>query len=694
MPKIPLVFGSGLDRETGVMAMQPGGMEDLRNVHLLQGKYQVRRGFERVLEFVDDGGNAQTDVLAGIAIRGRRASLFVTYDSVNYKVNVFIGDSTASWYQWLGEWPFLKPGGGNILGDTNPDPPIVLLAEINGIVFMAHSVNVVGWRAQTYWATYSEADQEYQLNPLFVNWERTGGTVEDQEVRFRGVTKWLDYLVGWGWGDVDFDKPEIVRISQPQVPIADLEARTAFDFLHYLNPGDEGDPVIGCYPAGETLIAFKETETWELYGDSYLDFGQRPLDGLFGMEQPRLACSVEGAVFAWTTEGPRVFAGNGTSEGLEMPLELYLPEPYDLPVKLDDKYAFATYMPVYRSIWFCFGKRVYSLYIRISGDWKWGYQELPFEPLSGFRLPQSGWGLAEPPTGYPSAPTMNDIGDQQADVVVTNNGQDGDETLEIWLRPAGGAWALKRSVPVSLAATQEHTLEGLSPGWDYDIAVRYKRGPYYTFGYEASDPGAWPATARGSFTTTLAALPVINSGIWSRTSASTEQILLSITPPYSGASYSVEIRRGGVLVKTETGVTGAFQWADTGITGEAANSYDCRFVSPYVNGAYTSSTVVWGGPLAPTLDVAESNTPLTYTLEWSNAISAYTEVYDSLPSELEADAMDNLRYTENPDQWEHISGEFPASSGSKPWCAVRHKVTTYGITDYSNHSAKRLTNAM
>ena len=42
MPRIPLTFGLGLDRETGTMAMTPGGMEDLRNVHLLTGKFQVQ----------------------------------------------------------------------------------------------------------------------------------------------------------------------------------------------------------------------------------------------------------------------------------------------------------------------------------------------------------------------------------------------------------------------------------------------------------------------------------------------------------------------------------------------------------------------------------------------------------------------------------------------------------------------------
>jgi len=50
MPRIPIVFGGGLDREIGVMAMTTGGMEDLRNVHIMQGKFQSQldQGIEQL----------------------------------------------------------------------------------------------------------------------------------------------------------------------------------------------------------------------------------------------------------------------------------------------------------------------------------------------------------------------------------------------------------------------------------------------------------------------------------------------------------------------------------------------------------------------------------------------------------------------------------------------------------------------
>ena len=192
MPRIPLVFGGGLDREVGMMAMQRGGMEDLRNVHILQGKFQVRRGFERVLTFTDDSGNEQTDVLGGIAMLGRRAAVYVTYDSVNYKVNVFVGDNTGAWAAYLGEWPFLKEDGSNILSATNADAPVILLAEYNGKVFLAHTYSNVGWRAQTYFVYYDTGTSAYKLEALKGTWSGV-----DHKIRFRGVLRHpTDYVIG------------------------------------------------------------------------------------------------------------------------------------------------------------------------------------------------------------------------------------------------------------------------------------------------------------------------------------------------------------------------------------------------------------------------------------------------------------------------------------------------------------------
>ncbi len=674
MPRIPLVFGSGLDRETGVLAMQPGGMEDLRNVHLLQGKYQVRRGFERILEFTDPSGNDQTHVLAGIAVLGKRAAIYVTYDSVNGKVNVWYGDGAAAWYGYIGEWEFKNEADVDLL-PAGSDPPVMVAAEMNGIVLLAHDKNNVDARAQTLVVSQNPTTLAWELAFLTVDWDGV------QKVRFRGVVKHLEYMIGWGWGTATEDRPELVRVSEPAEP-------TTFYHNDYWIPGDEGDPVVACYEAAETLLCFKETHTWELFGDRRRNFGQRLLDGLYGMAFSRLAVSIEGAVFAWTNEGPRVFSGHGTSTSLELPLELTLPEAYDLPTKGEDADAFAVYMPQYREVWWFFGRRVYALSIRVYGDWKWTYDTLGFDPHCGFRLPQAGYGLVSAPTGYPSAPSMSNITDTTADLTVTNNGQDGDETLEVFLRPAGGSdYSLHASFEVTGAASQLVSLTELSPGWDYDIAVRYRRGSYYTDGYESSDPDTWPATARTTFTTTLAALPTIDSGSWARASASVEQILVTVTPPYTGTGYSVELRRGGVLIYTFSDISGQEGYYDAGCAGEASNVYDCRLVTPYVDGAYTATSSYWGGPPAPAISSVSVNVNDEYYVDWANGASLETEVYDSLPSELEVDVMNNLRGTEAAGTTSKNVSVGAGHDGKYPWVGVRHKQTSFAVDDFSDISA-------
>jgi hypothetical protein len=684
MPRIPIPFGQGLDRETGVLAMQVGGMEDLRNVHLMQGKLEVRRGFERVITFTDGSSNLQTHVLAGAAMLGRRTAIYVTYDDVNYKVNIFYGDGAGTWATWLAEWPFERDDTSDILDATNPNPPIISITEYNNTVFLAHTVAAVTNRAQTYFVYWDDVGGGYAAEALTVEWPTDDPGAVTHNVRFRGVQKHLEYVTGWGWGTKDEVRPELVRVSQPAVSVGQLQAGEGFDNMHYWIPGDEGDPVIACRPAEGTLICFKETETWELFGSSFINFGQRPIDRLFGLREPRLAISVEGAVFAWTNEGPRIFSGEGTSQPLELPLELTLPEPYDLVAQGDDQYAFAFYMPVYRSIWFVFGRRVYSIYIRVPGQWKWGYQELGFDPLCGFRLPQAGYGTIEPPTGAPSNPTASNITDTTLDLTVTNTGQDGDETLEVWLREGGGSWALNTGVEVGAAGTTVVPLDGLKAGWFYDVAVRYRRGPYYTAGYESPDPNDWPAAAKGDFTTTLATLPTIDGTSWARVSATVEQIGITFTPSYTGTGYDVEIRRDSSLINTVADVTGQQTYQDPTIAGETTEVYDIRMVTPYVNGAYTATVNRWAGPLQPTIEQVISESTDSYDAYWANGQAGVaTEVWDDYPG-LGGSPI-TLRKTTNIDADYTATSEIPGSGGSALDVWLRAKLTSYGIEDFSDY---------
>jgi hypothetical protein len=188
----------------------------------------------------------------------------------------------------------------------------------------------------------------------------------------------------------------------------------------------------------------------------------------------------------------------------------------------------------------------------------------------------------------------------------------------------------------------------------------------------------------------------MSTPIWSRTSGTTEQILVPVTSTHFGTDYDIEIRRGGVLIHTITDTDGNDSYADTACSAEADNSYDCRLITPYVNGSYTSAKVVWGGPVSPTIqDVyprpghAES-----YIVEWANGTTLETEVSDSLPTEIQGNCLDNLRYTAAVGQFTTIVGPISGSTGLAPWVAVRHKQTLFSVTDYSDHSCMQCTSVL
>jgi len=88
-----------------------------------------------------------------------------------------------------------------------------------------------------------------------------------------------------------------------------------------------------------------------------------------------------------------------------------------------------------------------------------------------------------------------------------------DLTLEIWLKPGGETtWTLAKSAEVTSDASQVITVDTLdgSPllaGWYYDVAVRYRRGPYYSVGYESSNPEDWDVLSQAFFTTTIFIIP-------------------------------------------------------------------------------------------------------------------------------------------------------------------------------------------
>lgn len=437
--RVPMVFGRGLDRETGSMAMKPGSMEDLRNVVVRQGKLALRRGTEDKLAFTDENGVDITHILAGQSLRGERSGLVVGYQGNSGagaygQVYIYRLDADATVQDRIGKWFKVQ----NLGGDPAV-PPSVITAESFGMAFFAHDEFRQNDRAATLIYDPFSGEQLRNLTGKFRDTDGDG-TYEEEEIAFRGVVAHLDYLWGWGFGTQGNERSEFVRFSRAGAP-------DEFDRNAYFIPGSQRDPTIACEPAGDRLIVFKETETWHIVGYHRDEFGTRRVDERFGCLAPRLSASVTGTVFAWSAEGPRATEG-GPLQDISIPLELKGVEPSDLPDPGDLANGFAAYIPEEQVVLFVFGQRVYALSVRGQQP-AWSYWELGFTPQCAFSLYATGVGAptASAPTGHPE---WKEAGATSAtdEVVPTwiNRQPDGDEFVEIWLRKHdnlfGNVWPL------------------------------------------------------------------------------------------------------------------------------------------------------------------------------------------------------------------------------------------------------------
>ncbi len=685
---IPMVFGQGLDRETGIMATQTASMEYLSNVFLYTEKAVVRKGFQRRVHLIDDMGNPMTHALEVESVLADESALAVGYNDVNGELHFFEVDEAATVAKHLGEWT-----DGSIFPQGAGDPPpVVHLAAFSKKCFAAHDKSQVAFRAQTQYVDFAPTTPT--VNALTSDLKNNETAPEP--IRFRGVVRHLQFMFGWGFGTeiagtpTGEDRPEMVRVSKAGQP-------ELYNHNHYFFPGERDDPTLRCLVAGGTLLALKSTEAHEIFGASRGSFGTRQIDPQYGIIGSRLGVTVSGLAFVWTTsEGPRVFDGSGPSQSMELPLDLKGSEPLDLPLsETDVDNAFAVYQPIERILWFVWGKRAYTLSLRSPGDWKWTYQSLGFAPNSGFNLPARGSGLKAAPTGTPTLtpPSVSNIMDTTADVLIQNSGQDGDEFTEVWTRFQGGPWVLNTSIPTGGGATDTAGMTGLRPGWLHDVAVRYARGSGYSPGYESADPTQWPAGARDTFTTTLTEAPIINSATWSRTSASAEQINLAIAAfaaEYVGLD--VEIFRDSVSIFTEVNPTiTPFSFIDTGIVGETLEGYKVRYVTTYATGPDSSDTFRWAGPdPGPTQTALVGDDDEYHTIFDLGVPTLQTQIRDNWNNvlfEVESYPFRVVRTVAAGIQDQFIRGvDLIGADGKMLTVGVRHVQTTFGVEDYSTDS--------
>lgn len=476
--RLPLVFGGGLDRASGIMATEPSTFADLRNVHLRRGRAQLRAGLAARAAFGEE-----SVIIAEHPIASQSIGATITYNTDTRQVSLYIMRADGTLATKIGMLWTLPTGSA---------PPVVVCADSYDKLFVAHDEPDFVQRQPTRVydpLTGTLADLTADLN----------GDGTAAPIKFRGVARHLNFLFGWGYGTEtpgSDNRPEIVRVSLPAEP-------TTFQPEHYFIAGQRGDPVVVCALAGGTLAVRKATESYEIVGYDRSTFGIRPLDTLYGCLEARLSVNVGVRNFFWSLEGPRVSSG-GASEDLALDLGLD-GVPVDVLAAIQSTHdGFATYVPNRREIWFVFGQWAFVLHLD-DDALRWSYNQFAVPLVSAgllYSTPGAAFGPVATATITSCASGPGDDADHSEIVLSWNNDGDlaGGEMAEVWLRPHYGAtgWYKAADVPVSGpsdVATVVVTLLDVR----YDVAVRLRLAGVYGEAYAINAPELWPVSSR-SFT--------------------------------------------------------------------------------------------------------------------------------------------------------------------------------------------------
>lgn len=610
-------LGRGLDRAAGHLAAHPSAMRDLRNVYVRDGQLEARKGCEETVTIPAD------TIVNVSAFTTEQAGVLVGYTETSRKLDLYLVDG-------FGQGPALPIGEWGTLPTGAHTPPRVLAAEAANRLFFAHDEVQLTRRMPT--MIY----QPFAPETLAILRQDLG---EEVDVKFRGVTTHLSYIVGWGFGTADDqDRPEAVRISLPGLFDPETNQLT---FLkgHYWMLGTRGDPVVRCIPLGldqPALLALKSAETHLLYGYDSRTFGSQRIDSRFGAASSRLVVTYGGAVFVWSLEGPRVFQRPGASEDLAIPLNLRAPPPASLVSSGAIENGWAEYVPERRAIRFVFGELKYVLHLWDPSRPEWSYEEGEDEFCGGIIF-GGGTPVFAPPAGAPSLESVTDVTTTSAVINIAHSNAEGNEVLEVWIRPSGGDWARLTPELVELPGPQAVHATDLASGVSYDVAPRYRRGPHFTPGYGGDDPSQWPSYVPDAFTTMLGA-PQITAAVWERVSQTAERCTLNITP---ASLTELRIYRSDdngqtwnllATIAQETHAGDPLVYHDDTIVGEVYVQYKAvHFTSGAGEGEASNVVTLWTGPIAPqnvTVDDGDGQRWYSYRLTWDSVAEYTIEIKD------------------------------------------------------------------
>ncbi|MDZ7418792.1 MAG: hypothetical protein ONB52_21925 [candidate division KSB1 bacterium] len=659
--RVRLIFAAGIDRASGHLTGE--APRDLRNVYFVKDKIQLRNGL--TLASTISGASPPDRIVLIHEMRTEAATIVVAYRESDRALLLYRAAIDGASPQLIGSWGTLPAGAVT--------PPRLLATEIGRKLFIAHEEPSAGNRLQT---IYYDPLSATPINYLSADLNRDGTA---EAVRFRGVASYLQYLVGWGFGTgSDPDRPEVLRVSQPGEP-------TSFDPDHYFIVGLRTDPVMNALPGPGRLVVLKATSTYDITGYDQFTFSLSLGDPFYGLSGSRLAVSLAGTVYFWSHAGPRTTNG-GPSVDLAWPLELKAPPPADLVAEGAPARGVAVYLPDRQTILFIFERRVYTLSLW-GGIPRWSYSEFPFSISTAATIRTVEVGSGGPPTAYATA--VSGTGKSGTTDVLTvnwtNNSALGDEIIEIHLQPSGGSWFLAKTLNPS-GTTQSTDIPELAAGRTHNIAIRYRRGPYYTAGYENPDPSLWPTQSKGSGTTNLKA-PTFDSTQWQRTSANSERVRVTFTPAHSDVD--VVIKRSNVTIATVTAAQhqgGTYTYDDTTIAGETLYTYSVLHRRD-IDSAEQSKNQ-YTGPNKPTDFMVSAVTECAYLAEWTAGDSAAeTEVEDNYPAGTDYSLKVTVPAgnTQAPVSYGATCGGTIRSYSVR----VRHKLVQYNVADYSEYAPPR-----
>lgn len=500
---IRLPLAEGVERAEGAFVVRPSSFRDLRNVHVRDGRLAIRNGLgQRALV------SGVTDILAVHPLRSAQQSLLVCYNSGSREITlrrVAIDPLTLN-------LTVTVVAGVMWTVPVTAQFPVVSVTDSFGKAYIAHDEPSLALRQPT--QVYDPLADTY--TDLLYN--ATPAT----EVLFRGVQRWLTYVVGWGFGTTsigppdDRNRPEILRVSLPGDP-----SRFRPEFYFIL--GQRGEPILGAAPIRAGLVVAKEGELHLVVGTSQRDFDSRLIDPNYGTVSGASLIVVQDTAFFWSAEGPRYTTGDASAE-IGSALDLRGEIPDELLAQTDFRSCHATYRPDRDEIEWLFPvagrNQTWGYVLDISGGIRrnaWSYRR--YERLvrsSGLLAGNIAFDPGDPsvaPYIVLTSLTANSGSyySHSAGWTNTNNANlPAGTTVEIWASGGTASFEVAPALPwfkvKDVAASGPTQTDGTiligeadtAQPWRH-LAVRYRLadGTYYAASASAN-PMDWPANTRQS----------------------------------------------------------------------------------------------------------------------------------------------------------------------------------------------------